>query len=248
MKRWFVATMLLLAGPTIFAVGLFSLAQAQAPTVRSVILDKRPAPASAGPIAFISGVATPSSNATSVTSATLDSTGANFLIACVSNFGGGADGTVTDNKSNTWNLKTRFIGGVSSVQCSWSKPTSVGSGHTVSNTSTQPSIGFAAFSNVNASPFDTEVGTNGASTNPAGGSITPSANGALLVSSTGNLTDSSGSIDSSFILIGSYQGVSGNNFGFGMAYFLQTTAAAINPTWTVSNGNPWAAVNLAFKH
>lgn len=44
MKRWFVATLSLLAGPTLFAVGLFSLAQAQAPTVRSVILDKRPAP------------------------------------------------------------------------------------------------------------------------------------------------------------------------------------------------------------
>lgn len=43
MKRWIAAALFLLAGPCAFTAGLFTLAQAQAPSIRSVILDKRPA-------------------------------------------------------------------------------------------------------------------------------------------------------------------------------------------------------------
>lgn len=43
MKRWIAVALFLLVGPGAFTAGLFTLAQAQAPSIRSVILDKRPA-------------------------------------------------------------------------------------------------------------------------------------------------------------------------------------------------------------
>lgn len=206
---------------------------------------------SAAPIAFINGVTTAAAPpGTDVTSNALDSTGANFLVACVSNFGGASGGGVADSKSNMWNPLTRYIDATGAVQCFWSKPTSVGSGHTASNTSTSPTIGFAAFSNVSASPFDSEVGATGISVNPAGGSITPSANGGLVISATGFLSSNPpiATVDSGFTLVNLSIAVSATNWGFGMAYLIQTTAGATNPVWTVDAGNPWSATNNAYKN
>jgi hypothetical protein len=201
-------------------------------------------------IVFVDSVGTGSSNGTDVTSATINSTGANFLVAAVADFGGGTLGTVSDSKSNSWNPLTTFVDGtnLSRVKVSWSKPTTVGSGHTASYTGTQPAIGFAAFSNVNATPFDTEVGTSGTASNPSAGSITPSASGALLIASTGCLPNGTAPTpDSGFTIIASLNATA-NNFGFGMAYLIETTIVAKNPTWTISIGNPWAATNDSFKN
>lgn len=204
------------------------------------------------PIAFIAGVTTAASPpGTDVTSGTINTTGANYLVACVANFGGAAGGSISDSKGNTgWTALTRVIDATGAVQCSWCKPTSVGSGHTVSNTSTSPTIGFAAFSNVNASPFDSEVGATGTSTTPTAGSITPSANGGLVISATGFLSSNPpiATIDSGFTLVDLAIAVSATNWGFGMAYLIQTTAGATNPVWTVDAGNPWSATNAAFKN
>jgi hypothetical protein len=36
--------------------------------------------------------------------------------------------------------------------------------------------------------------------------------------------------------------------GMAMAYFVQTTAAAINPTWTMGVGGDFEAAIVSFKH
>lgn len=203
------------------------------------------------PITFKDGVETASINATSVTSAAIDSTGANFLIAAVADYAGVALGSLpTDSKSNTWNPLTTFADGsnLSRVKLYWSKPSSVGTAHTISYTATQPSIGFAAFSNVNAAPFGSEVGTSGNSSSPAGGSITPGANNGLIISAFCGLVSLPITVDSGFTVVGSALASSANNFAIGMAYLIQTTAAAANPVWTTNGANPWAATNAVFKN
>lgn len=212
--------------------------------------NKNVVAAGSTPIAFVDGVTTPSSSGIAVTSAAINSAGANFLVAITSDFGGGIQGTVSDSKSNSWTARTAFVDGstLSRVQLSYSFASSVGSGHTVSYTGTQPLIGFAAFSNVNASPFAADIGTSGSSVSPAGGSITPAANNGLVISAFCGLTALPITIDSSFNVVGSASASSVNNFAGGMAYIIQTTAGAANPTWTVRDSNPWAATNAVFKN
>lgn len=204
--------------------------------------------AASSPIAFIAGVTTASSNGTDVTSATLNSTGANFLVAVVSDYGGGTPGTVTDSKGNTWNARTAYTDGVLRVREFWSVPTSVGSGHTVSYTGTSPSIGFAAFSNVNASPFVSEVGTTGSSTAPAAGSITPAANNSLIINAVSLLFGNGATVDSSFIVIGTPSTTTANSEGLAMSYLIQTSLGAVNPTWTSDTSGNWEATNAVFKN
>lgn len=207
------------------------------------------------PIAFVDGVETASTNGTSVTSAAINSTGANLLVRAVAEFGGGALGTFADSKGNSWTTLTSFVDGsnLSRIRMEWSSPTSVGAGHTVGYTvgagGGQPSIAFAAFSNANATPFGSQVGTSGNSTSPAGGSITPGANNGLIITAFGGLSTAPITVDSSFIVVGTPAICPcTNNFALGMAYFIQTTAAAVNPIWTVLTGNPWAATNAVFKN
>lgn len=202
------------------------------------------------PIAFIAGVETASINGTDVTSATINSTGANLLVAVVADYGLGVAGNVTDTKGNSWTPKTIYAdgGNLSRVRLFWSKPSSVGSAHAALYTGTQPSIAFAAFSNTNASPFESEVGTSGTSVSPAGGSITPGANNGLIISAFCGLSNLPITPDPTFTIIGSAIASSANNFSIGMAYLIQTTAGAVNPVWTVNSSNPWAATNAVFKN
>lgn len=203
------------------------------------------------PIAFIAGVETASTNGTSVTSAAIDSTGANFLVAAIADYAGAAVGaTPIDSKGNTWNPLTSFVDGsnLTRIRLYWSKPSAVGAAHTISYTQTTPSIAFAAFSNTNATPFGSEVGASGSSVSPAGGSITPGANNGLIISAFCGLGPLPITPDPSFTIIGTALASSVNNFAIGMSYFIQTTAAAVNPVWTTSNSNPWAATNAIFKN
>lgn len=205
-----------------------------------------PHAAGTSPIAFIDGVTTAGTNG-DVTSAAINSTGANFLVALGSYFGGGSN-SIVDSKSNTWTPGTLYTDTVVAARVYYCVPSSVGSGHTVTFTGSLPSVGFAAFSNVNASPFDNEVGATGSSTSVAGGSITPSANGGLIIAGMCGLC-TTGSIDSSFNLIGSFiDDVVAQNVSLGMAYLIQTSAGAVNPTWTTDVSNQWAATNAAFKN
>lgn len=187
------------------------------------------------------------------TTAAVDTTGANILIAYVGAFVL-SSAVVTDSFSNTWLPLTANTGGSScSGQLFYAKNPTVGTGHTF----TLGSVSFAtltisAFSGADtSSPFDVQsTGNTPGSGSVQPGSITPSNANSLIVcgctpndSSSGNPTVSSG-----FTITDSLGYAIGTAEGGAQAYQIQTTITAVNPTW--SWGGPQligAACIAAFK-
>jgi hypothetical protein len=78
------------------------------------------------------------------------------------------------------------------------------------------------------------------------GSITPSVSGSLVVSGDTYTDTSTLSVNSSMTIAKQVPVVSGIAYGGGIAYLSQTTAAAINPTWSSSTGSGMCATIMAF--
>src|SRR5574341_1375736 len=111
----------------------------------------------------------------------IDTTGANLLIigmVCDAAYAT----TPTDSKSNTWTEATSYVSaGVVRVRLWYCIPTSVGTLHTFSAAgSLIGHILAAAFGGVRQPGFDQQNGANGTGTTLQPGSITPTADGALL--------------------------------------------------------------------
>lgn len=90
--------------------------------------------------------------------------------------------------------------------------------------------------------------SSGTSSSNSAGSITPINNGELIVA--GYVPQDGGSgtptIGSSFIITNAYPNVTGTAEGGGLAYIIQTTAAAVNPVWASSSGTGGSWI-VAFK-
>lgn len=179
----------------------------------------------------------------------IDSSTANFLAVVVAWYsGGGGTPTVSDSYGNTWTpLTTQTDPNGLSVRIYYSagSPTA-GTGHTftVSGTSIFATIWAAVFSVVTSSPFDQESGQVmiGATVEP--GSITPSGDGRLLITGM-ECGDTVSGVDSGFTGL-SVNNTGGQYVGGGGAYLVQTSAAAVNPSWTYGGGNYAAAVMASF--
>lgn len=194
---------------------------------------------------FLGAVATATTNAADVTSDPLNTTGANLLVAVVSDWNAGPAGTLTDNKSNTWHPLTAYTSTGPRLRAYWSTPTSVGTGHTISFTGWNVSVAFAALANVNGG-FDAEVGDIGTGGFAVkGGPITPSEDDSLIITAHGSLGRDA-RVDSSFFNMvfvpGSAQAVE-----VSLACLVLPHAETVDPTWTIDVSNPWAATNFVFK-
>lgn len=180
------------------------------------------------------------------TSDAIDTTGANLIVLHVSS----ADAnTVTDSKSNTWTALTSKTSGSGNIgRLYYCVNPTVGSGHTFSVTSIVPTISVLAFSGVKtSSPFDVENGSSCDSTGScATGSITPSEDNELVVTgmSMGGAEFTDYVADSGFTNLTYVPVVGGAHFGGGFAYKIQTTAVAVNPTWS-GTSPAWFAVTIA---
>ena len=138
----------------------------------------------------------------------------------------------------------------------YTKPSSVGSGHTftVSNAAvTFPEIEVYAVSGSHATPLDQLAGaTSGGTsvTSLATGSITPTQNNELIISGWGlsGTTTGTPTINSGMTISDFLNGVGGSYVAGGTAYKTQSTAAAINPTWSWATSAPAYAVIVSFKH
>lgn len=188
-----------------------------------------------------------------ITTAGVDTTGADFLVvavACQDIWGG----TPTDSKSNTWNELTSYTQTNVRVRLFWSVPTSVGTSHTF----TAPAdagpdqvagvLYMLAFSGgKQTTPNDQQNGANAFDTSLACGSITPSDDDQLIISVYGvNGTGAMPvSVDNGMTEVYETAFVAGA-YGGAIAYKIQTTAAAINPTWTRSDSNGQAATVASF--
>lgn len=185
-------------------------------------------------------------NGASVTSGGINTTGANVAIVGVVKWRDGsginaAVGHFTDSNANTWNKLTNWTT-ANGLQCvlAWSVLSSVGAGHTFTyndgGSESFPSLAVLALSGAHASPFDQQSGTNGGSgTSAQPGSITAVSNDQVFV--TIFLIDSPGSngnstIDSGFTISNQTNFSVGQWVGSALAYKIQTTAGAENPTWT----------------
>lgn len=177
----------------------------------------------------------------------INTTGATLLVAEISY--GSSVGTFSDNKGNTWTgLTIHGTGNRLNRIYYCINPTSVGSGHTFTSTSDNRSICVMAFDGT-FTAFDAENGaTLGSPANSVHtGSVTPSQNGEVIVASmTFYEAPNTPSMDTGFTLTDNIQ--PGSTYGAGFAYLVQTTAAAVNPTWTLSqNSNGGSAGIACFK-
>lgn len=186
-----------------------------------------------------------------LTSASLNTTGADLLVVGLSEGGTVNNGTISDSKANTWHQLTQQINGGKSSELWYAWNAAVGTSHTftVTGTTDFPSFCVAAFSGSQTSsdPFDVQNGANATfQSTLAPGSITPGSANELIVT----CLQSDGQALAATINGGFTVTDSTTNAGFGhqsasMAYLIQTTAAAANPTWTRASGNSTITANIA---
>jgi hypothetical protein len=208
-------------------------------------------------IALVVNVSGVSSGGSGFTTSSVDTTGATLLVASVNHFNGVNDAVVSDSNGNTWvgltaqvsptnNARTRLFYVVN--------PT-VGAGHTftLSPDVTFGTLQVAAFSGVaTTSPFDAENGSSAdTATSIQPGSVTPSEANCLVITSEclrdNSLTGDTVSINGGFTITNQNPGVGSNYLQGALAYLIQTSAAAANPTWSWTTSDSVAAAIAVFK-
>lgn len=179
--------------------------------------------------------------ATSATTPAIDTTGNSLLIVAVAYFNG-ITPTVSDSFSNTWiPLSSQTDSSTMVTRLYYAIPPDNahrGVGHTFTLSGTGNTFGPIAACGVNGaatiSPFDQQsTATNSAATTIQPGSVTPSEDKeiAFLLNGFENASGFS-SVNSSFSNIESKVYVGGVSYGLALSYFIQSTAAALNPTTT----------------
>lgn len=186
-----------------------------------------------------------------VTTDAVNSSTANLAIVSISWYSGIEDpSTPTDSKSNTYTPLTKRTGTDQSNRLYYCLGPTVGSGHTVtvgSPTGNVYCVVEVMFFTGDASwVFDTENGAGAtAVTSKQPGSITPTANGAIVVSGIGSGLATSFTVNGSFVAE-TLDTSGGAHVGGGAAYLIQTSAAAANPTWSWTNSGNAAASIASF--
>ena len=205
-------------------------------------------------IALVASIAL--AHPTGGTTGPITTTGANLLVVSVAWYvGTSADVAVSDAHSNTWTALTKQATAQSAQRLFYAKNAVVGSGHTVTVTnfafgSPLSVTTFFAFSGADTTaPFDVENGaTANFGTSLATGSVTPAANGSLIVSGwTGMNGTSNPTVDSGLTLTTAQNPIGGTCLAGAAAYLIQSTAAAINPTWSWTGSDTVADAVAVFK-
>lgn len=202
-------------------------------------------------ITFIASAQKISTDFNVATTTAIDTRSANFIVVygCAVTIG-----TLTDSQTNTWTKLTTRANTPASNECALyycANPTKSAT-HTFTYTlaSGAPSLSVLAFSGVaTASPFDVENGATFTTvTSIATGSITPSVNNEVVVTGLApGTTSGSYTADSGMTNIGYIPTIGGQGYGTAIAYKIQTTAAAINPTWSGPSGSGSVAI-ASFKN
>lgn len=165
------------------------------------------------------------------TSAPIDTTGANLLVAWVCgwiNFG-----TLTDSKGNLWTSLPQRNNGNNGGRWLYCTAPFVGSNHTFSvNTVTYPAWIVFAFSGVNVLQVEVWAQGNNVAT-VASGSVTPVSDGSLVLAAfTGGTVPTVSVAPPELVATLQQIGSTTNANKAAAAYVVQSTAAALNPTWS----------------
>lgn len=155
---------------------------------------------------------------------------------------GGTGGTISDNKSNSWTSAVdKNDGATNRVTIYHVLSPTVGASHTFTwSGGAIEAIDVQAWRCPGGAP--TLDQTNGTTSGTQPGSITPTANNCLLIAGAAGGTDASApTIDSGFTVTTSRAFTTSVCLNSGMAYLVQDTAAAINPTWSDTGANAIAS-------
>lgn len=221
----------------------------QAQTPLHFLIAKKASSAPVGPIVFV-GQINAGGNVTGVTTGNLNSTGSSLIIIAISYYNGTTPNpTVSDNQSNTWTALTgQTTGGAPTTRLYYCYSPVTNATHTfsVSGADVYASINVLAFSGTSGG-FDNQNGSTGGASPVSAGSITPSSDGEVVISSlaTDALTTTT-AITSGFTYYDqSYAG--GAHYSCSIAYSIQTTATAQNCQWTWADGGNGASAIASFK-
>lgn len=164
--------------------------------------------------------------------------------------------TVSDSSTNTWNARTEYsTAGNGSVQIHYATNATSTSTQTFTTTCTgcYSSLVVMGFSGSNLSaPYDnTENGAVDDTTTVTTmqpGQITPSENNTVVAACLTFAAVSTITINSGFSTVFQENFNAGENFAAAGAYLIQTTAAAVNPTFAdIATGGQLAASQAPFK-
>ncbi len=189
-----------------------------------------------------------STNTNGITTAAIDTTGATLLVMAVGRQDT-TDSGVSDSKGNTWVTLATVASGVK-ITIYYVKNATVGSGHTFStgaDASSFPVIAVQAWSGndttQNVDQANVAFGATGTVSTLQPGSVTPSQDNELLVSACVMNFGTAPTVGSGFTNSDGFALSSGLAYGMSMSYFTQSTAAALNPTYTASgNANMYAGI------
>lgn len=190
------------------------------------------------PITFIAGTAKDAASTDAI-----NTTGADLAVAGLAMFLGTFTSFV-DSASNTWNnRRTDDYFGTATLRHYDSIGIITSASHTTTITASSGRTAWATFAGAHASPVDQQNGTVQTSvTTIQPGSITPSENDCCCVTTLYYESGGTVSIDSGFQLV-----TPGNQF-IAIAYKIQTTATAENPTWTTTtNQARCIAIIVSYK-
>jgi hypothetical protein len=179
--------------------------------------------------AVITNAAAAGSGSAATTGA-IDTTGANLIVIAGTSYD--VPITAADSKGNTWSVLTEYDSDVR-VRLFYCLDPIVGSGHTftINSASGFPSVAVIALSGAAAASVFDQI--NGSATAQAG-SVTPSEDNEILIAAVSFTTSNTVSIDGSFTITNQSDYAGGGAIGIGLAYKIQTSAGAENPTWTPS--------------
>ena len=183
-------------------------------------------------------------------SATVNTTGATMIVVQ-----GGDSGTsfvaLSDTAANTFTtIRTDTYPTIPTRLTAYYVTNPITSGSdvfTFTSSVGQPSICVSAWTGNGTYPVDVQSGANGSfSTSANPGSITPTGNNEMVLTSVVPKNDgSSPTVSAGFSVIGALASSPGNSVSMAMAYKIQATPSALNPTWSFAT-SPYAVNIIAF--
>lgn len=193
-----------------------------------------------------------SATGASVTTAAIDTTGATLLVVLACGYAHDP-GAVSDNKSNTWQALTEHDGTHARLKLFYCYNPTVGTGHTFTlGSSSYPTIFATAWSGTltTSAVFDSESGAGATdNTHSTPGSLTPGVSGELFITGvTAAWSDSLAFAASpgGFSNIDT-QPLGATYTGGAIASVVDADTSAMNPTWTVTNGDGPGSAMACFK-
>lgn len=183
-----------------------------------------------------------SSPSSGLTTAGIDTSSANFLVAAVAYLTGIGTPTLSDSNTNTWHpLTENALAGVA-IDVYYAYNAIVGAAHTftVTGANTFASVCIGAFGGIKSAsdPFDKQDsagGGAGLSTAQVTTGFTPTNNNSLVIGAlAGSANAFPTSIDGGFIIPQKVHGDGTNYLSCGLAYLVQTTKTFAQPVWTLT--------------